>query len=71
MSDKIKSILKRFLKGAIAGAITQMCLVSLNTPSVWTDIMAMLNTLALAGIYGFIVGALLAIQKWSSWVDQA
>jgi hypothetical protein len=67
MSIKTKAVLKRFLKGAIAGAIGQMAIVTYQAPVVWTDVISILNLLALAGITGAIGGVLLAGQKWASW----
>ena len=69
MSDKTKAVLIRFAKGAIAGAVTSMAIVSVKQPQVWTDVLGMLNALGLAGVYGAIVGLLLALQKWTSWSD--
>lgn len=69
MSDKIKAVLIRFLKGAIAGAISAMCMVTISAPTVWTDIITILNSLLMAGVFGAITGLLLAGQKWASWKD--
>jgi len=64
-----KSIVKRFLKGAIAGAMTAVSMVALNTPTVWSDFSMIINSLSIAGTYGAITGVLLAIQKWASWEE--
>lgn len=69
MSNKIKSILLRFLKGAIAGAVVSMGTVTFKQPELWTGFASIGNSLAIAGIYGAVVGLLLALQKWSSWED--
>ena len=69
MNIKIQSILTRFMKGAIAGAISAMIMVSLNTPSTWGDMSMLINSLALAGTFGGVTGFLLALQKWAIWND--
>lgn len=69
MSQKTKSVLMRFLKGTISGAVSSMTLVSLATPVVWSDFKAILFSLAIAGVFGGLTGLLLALEKWSSWVD--
>lgn len=66
---QFKSISMRFLKGAIAGAVGSMAIISLKTPAVWGDYFTMLNTLALAGAYGATTGILLAAEKWTSWKE--
>lgn len=67
--EKIKAILIRFLKGAIAGAVSSMALVTLKQPAVWVDFNLILNSLAIAGTFGAITGLLLAVEKWASWSD--
>lgn len=69
MSDKTKSVLKRFAKGFIAGAITAMTAVPIIMPSDWSGFFPILNALAIAGVFGGMVGILLAVQKWASWKD--
>lgn len=65
-----KSIITRFLKGIIAGAIASMAMVSITQPSQWTDFSSLLNSLGLACAFGGITGLLLALQKWASWTDE-
>lgn len=69
MSDKTKSILKRFLKGFISGAVVSMAGVSLVQPTVWSEFISLTNSLLLAGVYGGGVGLLMAVQKWASWKE--
>lgn len=64
-----KSIIIRFLKGAIAGAVASMGVITYQTPMVWSDFYTVLNALAIAGVSGAIGGILLALQKWASWED--
>lgn len=65
-----KSIIKRFLKGIIAGAVSAMGLVTINQPTVWSDFPALLNSLGLACAFGALTGLLLALNKWASWTDE-
>ena len=69
MSQKTKSVLMRFIKGAISGAFTAMALVTVASPSSWTELAVIANILGLAGIAGAINGLILAGQKYASWVD--
>ena len=59
----------RFLKGAIAGAIASMGVVTISEPTIWSDFVSIFNSLALAGSYGAITGLLLALQKYNSWIE--
>lgn len=69
MSQKITSILNRFIKGIIAGAVSAMSMVAITQPSVWSDFNSILNSLGMACTFGAITGLLLALQKWSSWKE--
>jgi len=69
MNLKTKSILKRLLKGTIAGVVTSLSVVTLAVPSTWSELASTVNALALAGIYGAITGLLLALNKWAVWKD--
>ncbi len=66
---KVKSILMRFLKGAVSGAITAMGLVQIVQPTNWSDFKSIISSLAMAGSYGAIVGLLLALNKWANWKE--
>jgi len=70
MLKKNKSIINRFIKGAIAGAVSSMILVTTQIPQTWTDVHSTLNALAIAGVSGAVTGLLLALQKWVSWEDE-
>lgn len=63
------AILKRFLKGAIAGAVTSISVVTWNVPTVWSDFQTILNTLGIAAVSGAISGLILALEKWANWSD--
>lgn len=69
MSQQLKSVLSRFLKGIIAGAVGSMVLVTIQQPIVWTEFLPLVNALGLAAAYGGLTGLLLALQKWASWTD--
>jgi hypothetical protein len=70
MNTKTKSVLMRLLKGGIAGAITTMGGITYIMPTLWSEFGAILNSLALAGSFGFIVGLLMALEKWISWKEE-
>ena len=69
MSQKTKSVLMRFVKGFVAGAVTMMLGVSISAPANWVELMSALSILAVTGIYGGVVGLLLALEKWYSWKE--
>jgi hypothetical protein len=69
MSQKTKSVIGRFIKGAVSGAFTAMALVTWATPTSWTELPTVLSILGLVGIAGAINGAILAGQKYASWVE--
>lgn len=69
MNTKIKSILMRFLKGIIAGAIASMSMVTITQPTIWADFGTLFNSLGLACAFGGLTGLLLALQKWASWTE--
>lgn len=66
----IQSIIQRFLKGIIAGAVSSMCLVTIQQPAMWADWGVLLNSLGMACAFGGLTGLLLALQKWASWTDE-
>ena len=66
---KYNSILKRFFKGMISGAVTSMGMFTLVQPTLWSDFKAIFSGLAIAGLFGAINGLLLALNKWASWKE--
>lgn len=62
--DLNKSLVKRFLRGAVAGAISTMIIVAPNSILSWSDVGGWLMTLAIAGVVGSISGGLLALDKY-------
>lgn len=63
MSEIIKSVLFRFLRGGIAGAVSAMLAVSPKIIENFNDLQIWLTALTLAGFVGFVSGSLLAIDK--------
>lgn len=61
------SIVKRFLKGFVAGGIASALMIVKSTSvlSTWHD----MQMFAFALIVGFITGGLLAVEKALSWED--
>lgn len=69
MSNKIYSVLNRFAKGIISGAVSAMVMVQFVQPTVWSDFGSIFNSLGIAGSFGAMTGLLLALQKWASWQE--
>ena len=63
MSDIAKSVLLRFVRGAVAGAIAVMIPLLPQNASNVTDIKAWLISLGMAGFIGAITGFILAVDK--------
>jgi len=64
-----KAVFVRFLKGAIAGAVTAMGLVTLAEPTIWSDFSSIFSSLGMAGLFGAINGLLLALNKAYTWEE--
>lgn len=69
MSIKTKAILKRFVKGFVAGAVASMLTVAIPSKLSFPDIKSWFYLMLLAGITGGVTGLLLAIQKALSWKE--
>jgi len=67
--NQIQSVTRRFLKGAVAGAILAIGKVTIVQPSSWSDFNLILMNLGIAGTYGFVIGLILAAEKWANWDD--
>jgi hypothetical protein len=66
--DMPLAVLKRLVKGFIAGAVSSMVLVIPTTTSSFADVKFWLSALLIAGIFGGVTGVILAVEKWSqSW----
>ena len=66
-----KVVLRRFIKGALGGAIASITALSLNAPATWADLSTALIALVFAGVVGFITGGLLAVEKWWNFTETA
>lgn len=65
-----KSIALRFAKAAIAGALAQAALISVNNIQTWADLSSALNNIVLSLTVGAVSGILMAAEKWASWTEQ-
>lgn len=65
MNEFWKTILIRFLKGAVASAVPLLA-VQVST---WKDLTDFLNSLLIAGIFGGISGLILATDKAWRWQE--
>lgn len=63
MIDLVKSVLLRFVRAGIAGAVSVM-LVVVPLSGTWNQLGTWLSALALAGVAGFINGVLQAVDKY-------
>lgn len=61
--ELIKSLLLRFLRAFVAGAVATMVTI-MPMAGGWSDLKVWLSALALAGITGGISGCLMAIDKY-------
>ncbi len=59
-----KSLLFRFIRGFIAGAVSSMLMINFSGVSTFTDLKIFLTALAYSGIVGGISGALLSVDKF-------
>jgi len=66
--ELVKSLLLRFIRGGIAGAVSVMITIIPLTGG-WNELKTWLSALALAGIAGFISGLLLAVDKYLRSVE--
>jgi hypothetical protein len=64
MNQTLKSVILRFVRGCVAGAVSTMLTITLSAPSTWREMYAILSSLALAGTIGAITGGLMALDKY-------
>ena len=57
-------LIKRFLRGGIAGATTAMIMIMGTNVSSWGELSLWINSLCVAFLFGFITGFILAVDKW-------
>lgn len=63
MSDSIKSIVLRFIRGAVASAVSAMVVIAPIGITNFHQIGQWGTALIVAGVVGFISGGLLALDK--------
>lgn len=63
MSELAKSVLLRFLRAFVAGAVSTMVVI-VPLANDWSSLKGWLSALSLAGIIGGITGVLQAVDKW-------
>lgn len=59
-----KVLYMRFIRGAIAGAASNMLLITFNGQNTWGDLSVFLSALTVSLVVGAITGALLAVDKF-------
>lgn len=64
---KTQVLLKRFIKGAIAGAISMMLTITIPSVLTYPALIDWGATLLVAGIAGAITGLLITIDKALRW----
>jgi hypothetical protein len=63
MEYTLKSLLKRFLRGFVAGAVATTTTIVITFRD-WSDVPSVLSMLGLAALAGGISGAILSIDKY-------
>lgn len=64
MDAVFKSVLFRFLRGTVAGAVSTMIVLMPMSITSWKEVSTWLSALAIAGVAGAISGLLQAIDKY-------
>jgi hypothetical protein len=57
-------LIKRFLRGGIAGGVGAISVIAYNNISNWGDVGMWLNALAISFLVGFVSGTVSTIDKW-------
>ena len=68
MTQKVKSIIMRFVKGFLSTFITATGVIPLTALTDWSAAVSILNVLALAAFLGIISGIIMAAEKAVTWV---
>ena len=63
MEYTLKSLLKRFLRGFVAGAVATTTTIVITFRD-WSDVPTVLSMIGLVGLAGGITGGLLALDKY-------
>lgn len=69
MSDKYKSVLARFAKAFISGAVSAAGIITVANVHTWSDLYLSLNAIALLLLIGGINGILMAVEKFATWKE--
>jgi len=69
MSNKHKAVIKRFFKAFAAGVVSTAGLVTIGSPSTWSDLGTALSAAIIALVAGGINGVLMAAEKSWNWRD--
>lgn len=64
MTDLVKSVLLRFIRAFVAGAVSVMITVVPMSSLGWNNLKTWLSALILAGIVGGISGVIMAADKY-------
>lgn len=65
MTTKSKVVLKRFLKGALSGAVSTASVVAVAMPNnTFSEVSAWISTVLIALIIGAVSGGILAVDKY-------
>lgn len=62
--SKTKATFYRFLRGAVAGAVSTMVVIQFNGGNSLTDLQSFFSSLAVAGVVGGVTGGLMALDKY-------
>lgn len=62
--SKSKVVFLRFLRGAVAGAVSTMVVINFNGGQSFADLQSFISSLAIAGVVGGITGGLMALDKY-------
>lgn len=69
MSPIVKSVLNRFLKAFIGGAVASISITAVQSAHTFSELNTAGLALGFALFQGGIVGILLAAEKYASWSD--
>lgn len=67
--SKGQAVLKRFIKGGLAGALAAIGAITIASPHTWSDVSSAVAVLVYSVIVGFFSGGIMAIEKAYNWTD--
>lgn len=71
MTQKVKSIIMRFIKGFVSGGLGNIVVLASFAGSSWKDLGTWLSAIGFSFIVGGISGVLLGAEKWLNWTDES